>query len=101
MNPFASLSEYVHALKSQGDVWIVGDFNARILNAQFSSTEALRAPTWSSQEVLDTKWLRHTVDKKINQMAQHLLQFGATCGLRIVSTISRFSLSLDFTFVSQ
>ena len=29
-NPFASLSESVYALKSQGDVWLVGDFNARI-----------------------------------------------------------------------
>ena len=49
-NPFASLSENVHALKSPGDVWLLRDFNARILNEQFSSLEELEAPTWSSQE---------------------------------------------------
>ena len=100
-NPFASLSESVHALKSQGDVWLVGDFNARILNEQFSSLEELGAPTWSSKEVLDTKWLRSSLDEKTNQMAPYFLQFGATCGLRIVNGISRFPLSSDFTFVSQ
>jgi hypothetical protein len=100
-NPFASLSECVHALKSQGEVWLVGDFNARILNEQFASTEELGAPTWSSHEVLDTKWKRNTVDEKTNQMAPYFLQFGATCGLRIVNGISRFPLSFDFTFVSQ
>jgi hypothetical protein len=54
-NLFANLSDSVHVLKSQEDVWIVEDFNARIFNEQFNSTEELGAPTWSSKEVLDTK----------------------------------------------
>jgi hypothetical protein len=80
---------------------IVRDFNARIFNERYSSTEELAAPTWSFKEVLDTKWLRTTLDRKTNQMAPYFLQFGAICSLRIVNGISRFLLLSDFTFASQ
>jgi hypothetical protein len=55
LNPLASLSECFYALKSNGEVWIVGEFNPRKLNEQFSSIEELEASTWSFKKVLDTK----------------------------------------------
>ncbi len=100
-NPFASLSASIHAFKSQGEVWIVGDFNARILNEQFDTLEELGAPTWSSKDVIDSRWLRHSIDEKTNQMTPYFLQFGATCGLRVINGISRFPLSFGFTFEAK
>lgn len=98
MNPFHHLIEYVHIIQGKGDVWMVGDFNARVKDQQVSCTQALDTCMWSNNDEDEESWSRCSLDLHVNQMAPHFLRFGSICGLRIMNGIARFPHSSGFTF---
>lgn len=99
LNPFHDLIQSIHRLQDQGEIWLVGDFNARIRGEQFLSAQELGVP-WSLQTEEEGNWSRQAVDLKSNEMSTHFLRLGAACGLRILNGIERFPHSSGFTFSS-
>lgn len=99
--PFHKLIQTIHEVQEQGEVWIAGDFNARVADQQFIAAEDLGIPIWSPHNHMEANWRRHGVDTKVNAMTPHFLELGAACGLRILNGVERFPHSSGFTFKSM
>lgn len=97
--PFHRLIGDVLNYQSKGEVFLVGDFNARIGCAQFTQVgDLLSSPSF--EELEDSMWCRKSSDICTNPLTEHFLIFGATCNLKVLNGISLFPNSLSNTCFS-
>lgn len=87
--PFHRLIVDVLKYQDKGEIFLVGDFNARIRSAQFTQFDSsLSSPSF--EESRDSLWSRVFCDPCTNDLTEHFLTFGATCNLKVLNGVSFF-----------
>ena len=71
-NPFHGLIQAIQEVSTQGEVWIVGDFNARVSYSQFIDDGEVGTPPWTSGSE-DQSWVREAIDTRTNDMTPYFL----------------------------
>ncbi|KAL3683248.1 hypothetical protein R1sor_001270 [Riccia sorocarpa] len=92
-DPFLALTKEVLRLGELGPIWVVGDFNARIGDAQSFELE----PGFNRSSTHDG-WERSSLDLSSNRLSEQFLRFTSVSGLTILNGTSRFNQTRDFTF---
>ncbi|KAL3677244.1 hypothetical protein R1sor_027192 [Riccia sorocarpa] len=92
------LSQLILRLRGMGAVWVLGDLNARIGEAQGGLLPSDATPVWVSSEV--NLWARRSVDEGRNGLSEALCQMLTVCDLTVLNGVNRFPGTHDFTCVT-
>ncbi|KAL3687811.1 hypothetical protein R1sor_014120 [Riccia sorocarpa] len=88
-DPLSALTEAVIAVHELGPVWVVGDFNSRVGDAQSLELNEEGVAVWRNFNA-DESWCRSAEDKGRNGMSEFFMQFAAAGGLTIINGTSPF-----------
>ena len=95
-SPFMILDEDIWEFSRNGEVILVGDFNARTGQSQTvfydTSEEMLR-----EVDISDLDLARHSKDEECTGYGRYLIDLGTTHGLAILNGLQRFPASNGFT----
>ena len=98
-DPYAALKQDIVAYSQQGEVLLVGDFNARTTNNQASilCCKEDNNPIWLTEEE-NPQWVRCSKDDKVsNHFGEELLTLCGAFNLIICNRLDRWKRSGNFT----
>ena len=96
LNPYSDLNDDILEFSADGDIILLGDFNARTGQSQtvfYDTSETML-------QELDTTKLgltRHSQDEVHTEYGKYLIDLGSTHGLAILNGLQRFSAAGGFT----
>ncbi|KAL3693697.1 hypothetical protein R1sor_007348 [Riccia sorocarpa] len=88
-DPLSALTEAVIAVHELGPVWVVGDFNSRVGDAQSLELNEEGVAAWRNSDA-DESWCRSAEDEGWNGMSEFFMQFAAAGGLTIINGTAPF-----------
>ncbi|KAL3677234.1 hypothetical protein R1sor_027182 [Riccia sorocarpa] len=88
-DPLSALTEAVIAVHELGPVWVVGDFNSRVGDAQSLELNEEGVVAWRNSDA-DESWCRSAEDEGWNGMSEFFMQFAAAGGLTIINGTAPF-----------
>ncbi|KAL3687806.1 hypothetical protein R1sor_014115 [Riccia sorocarpa] len=88
-DPLSALTEAVIAVHELGPVWVVGDFNSHVGDAQSLELNEEGVAVWRNFNA-DESWCRSAEDEGRNGMSEFFMQFAAAGGLTIINGTAPF-----------
>ncbi|KAL3701880.1 hypothetical protein R1sor_019902 [Riccia sorocarpa] len=88
-DPLSALTEAVIAVHELGPVWVLGNFNSRVGDAQSLEVNEEGVAVWRNSDA-DESWCRSAKDEGRNDMSEFFMQFAAAGDLTIVNGTAPF-----------
>ncbi|KAL3677242.1 hypothetical protein R1sor_027190 [Riccia sorocarpa] len=98
-DPFLGITSVIRPLEEHGAVYVVGDFNARILTLQNEGVDEVGTSTW--RHSTEDGWIRSSEDLGMNGFTEPFGRFVHTCDLTILNGVDKFNRSGGFTCYSH